>query len=78
MQICDSCAKIWFDITECKMEGGGLFGSGATLFGSGSAVASSLQSKTDRKALDGCHSVLASNLNSTNECLLSHLIQIVF
>ena len=50
MQICDSFAKIWFDITECKMEGGGLFGSGATLFGSGSAVASSLQSKTDRKA----------------------------
>ena len=50
MQICDSFAKIWFDIAECKMEGGGLFGSGATLFGSGSAVASSLQSKTDRKA----------------------------
>ena len=40
-----------FEITECKMEGGGLFGSGATLFGSGSAVASSLLSKTDRKVL---------------------------
>ena len=54
MQICDILRRYgltMFDITACKMEGGGLFGSGATLFGSGSAVASSLQSKTDRKVL---------------------------
>ena len=52
MQICDILRRYALtDITACKMEGGGLFGSGATLFGSGSAVASSLQSKTDRKVL---------------------------
>ena len=34
--------------------------------------------KLTRKRLDGCHGVLASNLNSTNEYLLSHLIQMVF
>ena len=54
MQICDILRRYgltMFDITECKVEGGGLFGSGATLFGSGSAVASSLQSRADGKAL---------------------------
>ena len=57
--ICSNCcADLWHFVkirsdikNQCKMEGGGLFGSGASLFGSGSAVASSLQSKTDWKAL---------------------------